>query len=123
MKKISLKSILSEDLLKEDGELNYTANLGGENFKVTVDVGKNPSKKGIKIKFFPSNPEGDMIQNLSPEEVDTLQNSLATALGPKFSKFKLEIDRDVDAPDKSAANFWIPLDSVFTMIRDLVLKQ
>jgi hypothetical protein len=112
---------LSEDLLNEEGELNYNATFNGEKFKVVVDVNKNPSKKGIKVKFYPVNEEGMVISNLTPEEIDTLQNSLATTISKKFIDFGLEFDRDTDAPDKQAANFQIPLDSVFTFIRDKVL--
>lgn len=112
---------LTEDLLKEEGELNYNATFNGEKFKVVVDVNKNPSKKGIKVKFFPVNEEGMVISNLTPEELQTLQNSLATTISKKFNEYNLEFDRDTDAPDKQAANFQIPLDSIFTFIREKVL--
>lgn len=112
---------LNEEFLREEGELNYNATYGGENFKVVVDVNKNPTKKGIKVKFFPVNEAGQVLTNLSPEEVDTLQNSIATTISKKFNDYGLEFDRDTDAPDKSAANFQIPLDSVFTFIRDKIL--
>jgi len=112
---------LSEELLKEEGELNYEATFGGENFRVVVDVNKNPTKKGIKVKFYPVNEQGMVINNLTPEEIQTLQNSIATTVSKKFNQYGLEFDRDTDAPDKQAANFQIPLDSVFTFIRDKVL--
>jgi hypothetical protein len=112
---------LSEEFLKEEGELNYEATFGGENFRVVVDVNKNPTKKGIKVKFFPINEQGMVINNLTPEEIQTLQNSIATTISKKFNQYGLEFDRDTDAPDKQAANFQIPLDSVFTFIRDKVL--
>lgn len=112
---------LSEELLKEEGELNYEATFGGENFRVVVDVNKNPTKKGIKVKFFPINEQGMVLNNLTPEEIQTLQNSIATTISKKFNQYGLEFDRDTDAPDKQAANFQIPLDSVFTFIRDKVL--
>ena len=38
---------INEDLLKEEGELNYNATLGGERFKVVVDVNKKTSKKEV----------------------------------------------------------------------------
>jgi hypothetical protein len=114
---------LNEEFLSEEGELNYNATYGGENFKVVVDVNKNPTKKGIKVKFFPVNEAGQVLTNLSPEEVQTLQNSIATTVSKKFNEFGLEFDRDTDAPDKSAANFQIPLDSVFTFIRDKILGE
>lgn len=112
---------INEDILQEEGELNYNASLGGERFKVVVDVNKNPSKKGIKVKFYPVNEQGMVLSNLTPEELQTLQNSLATSISKKFNEFGLEFDRDTDAPDKQAANFQIPLDSVFTFIREKVL--
>ena len=112
---------INEDLLKEEGELNYNATLGGERFKVVVDVNKNPSKKGIKVKFFPVNEDGMVLTDLTPEELQTLQNSLATTISKKFNEYGLEFDRDTDTPDKQAANFQIPLDSIFTFIRERVL--
>ena len=112
---------LSEELLREEGELNYKATYGGEKFRVVVDVNKNPTKKGIKVKFFPVNEQGMVINNLTPEELQTLQNSIATTISSKFNEFGLEFDRDTDAPDRQAANFQIPLDSVFSFIRDKVL--
>lgn len=112
---------LEEETLNEDGELNYNANLGGEQFKVVVDVNKNPTKKGIKVKFYPVNEDGMVLTNLTPEELQTTQNNLATTISKKFNEFGLEFDRDTDAPDKQAINFQIPLDSVFTFIRDKVL--
>jgi hypothetical protein len=112
---------LSEELLSEEGELNYEATYGGEKFRVVVDVNKNPTKKGIKVKFFPVNEQGMILNNLTPEEIDTLQNSIATTVSKQFNEYGLEFDRDTDAPDKQAANFQIPLDSIFTFIRDKVL--
>jgi hypothetical protein len=114
---------INEELLQEEGELNYNASLGGETFKVVVDVNKNPTKKGIKVKFFPTNADGMVLQNLTPEEVDKMTNSKATSVSKKFNEFNLEFDRDTDAPDKMAANFQIPLDSIFAFIKDKVLGE
>jgi len=112
---------INEELLNEEGELNYNASFEGESFKVVVDTNKNPTKKGIKVKFFPVNEDGRVITDLTPEELQTTQNSLATVISPKFSKFGLEFDRDTDSPDKQAINFQIPLDSIFTFIKTKVL--
>jgi hypothetical protein len=119
--KFQLKDFFTEVLLKEEGELNYNANFGGEKFNVVVDVNKNPTKKGIKIKFYPTNEQGQIISNLTDEELKSLQNSLATEISPLFSKYGLELDRDTDAPQKDAINFQIPLDSVFSFIKNTVL--
>jgi hypothetical protein len=115
---------LDEEILEEnEGEhyLHYNATLGGERFRVAVGVNKNPSKLGIKVKFYPINEQNIAIPDLTPEELQTTQNALATTISKKFNEFGLEFDRDTDAPDKQAINFQIPLDSVFTFIRDKVL--
>ena len=112
---------INEELLEGAGELNYNASLEGETFKVVVDVNKNDTKKGIKVKFFPTNADGMVLTDLTPEELDTVTNSIATSVSRKFNDFGLEFDRDNDAPDKMAANFQIPLDSIFTFIRTQVL--
>ena len=98
----SLKQLMLESE-ESDGTLNYTANLGGETFKINVNVGSNTVKKGIKLEFTPMNEGGEMILNTTPEEMDKLQNSLITTLGPRFAKYKLELSRDTDSQNKQCA--------------------
>ena len=58
----------------------------------------------------------------TPEELDKISNDLATKLSPKFVKYKLELDRDEDAPEKNAAAFMVPLDSFVAFLQAFVLK-
>lgn len=102
-------------------DLQYNANLGDQQFKVTFDVNRNETKKGIKIKFFPLE-NGQPKDFITPEELDKISNDLATKLSPKFVKYKLELDRDEDAPEKNAAAFMIPLDSFVSFLQAFVLK-
>lgn len=102
-------------------DLQYNANLGDQQFKVTFDVNRNETKKGIKIKFFPLE-NGQPREYISPEELDKISNDLATKLSPKFVKYKLELDRDEDAPEKNAAAFMVPLDSFVAFLQAFVLK-
>jgi len=62
------------DPIHED--LEYNAKLGDQQFKVTFDVNKNETKKGIKIKFFPLE-NGQPREFISPEELDKISNDLA----------------------------------------------
>ena len=114
---------LTEDLLKEEGELNYNATFNGEKFKVVVDVNKNPTKKGIKVKFFPLDDSGIEIPNPSPEQLAQLQNDVATKLAPKFNDFRLEFDEDEDAPEKNVAAFQVPLSSFVSFVANVVFKK
>jgi hypothetical protein len=102
-------------------DLQYNAKLGDQQFKVTFDVNRNETKKGIKIKFFPLE-NGKPREFISPEELDKISNDLAVKLSPKFLKYKLELDRDEDAPEKNASAFMIPLDSFVAFLQEFVLK-
>ncbi len=107
----------------DEGVLKYNTTIDGRKYKVSFDVNKNPTKKGIKVKFFPLNDAGDQIENPSPEQLAQLQNDVATRLAPKFNEFKLEFDEDEDAPEKNVAAFQVPLSSFVSFIANIVFKK
>ena len=107
----------------DEGVLKYNTTIDGRKYKVSFDVNKNPTKKGIKVKFFPLNDAGDQIENPSPEQLAQLQNDVATRLAPKFNEFKFEFDEDEDAPEKNVAAFQVPLSSFVSFIANVVFKK
>ena len=140
MEKVKLTDILEEDYTKDvnitndtsmydplfedqEGTLKYTTNINGRRYKVSFDVNKNPTKKGIKVKFFPLTDEGDEIPNPPPELLAQLQNDVATKLVPKFNDFRLEFDEDEDAPEKNVAAFQVPLSSFVSFVANVVFKK
>ena len=143
MEKVKLTDILEEDYTKdvniandtsmydplfEDGDdqqgmLKYTTTIDGRRYKVNFDVNKNPTKKGIKVKFFPLDNSGTEIENPSPEQLAQLQNDVATKLAPKFNDFRLEFDEDEDAPEKNVAAFQVPLSSFVSFVANVVFKK
>ena len=143
MEKVKLIDILEEDYTKdvniandtsmydplfEDGDdqqgmLKYTTTIDGRRYKVSFDVNKNPTKKGIKVKFFPLDDSGTEIPNPSPEQLAQLQNDVATKLAPKFNDFRLEFDEDEDAPEKNVAAFQVPLSSFVSFVANVVFKK
>ena len=115
---------LNEDgINQEDGSLTYKVTLGDKKYRLKFDVNKNPTKKGIKVKFFPLDDAGNEIPNPSPEQLAMLQNSVATQLAPKFNDFKLEFDEDEDAPEKNVAAFQVPLSSFVSFVANVVFKS
>ena len=114
---------LSEDGTDQEGTLKYTTTIDGRKYKVSFDVNKNPTKKGIKVKFFPLNDQGVEIQNPTPEQLAQLQNDVATRLAPKFNDFRLEFDEDEDAPEKNVAAFQVPLSSFVSFVANVVFKK
>ena len=115
---------LKEDgVNQEDGSLSYKIKLGDKRYKLKFDVNKNPTKKGIKVKFFPLDDAGNEVQNPTPEQIGMLQNDVATQLAPKFNDFKLEFDEDEDAPEKNVAAFQVPLSSFVSFVANVVFKS
>jgi|TARA_R100001460_G_scaffold81113_1_gene122036 hypothetical protein len=107
----------------DEGVLKYNTTIDGRKYKVSFDVNKNPTKKGIKVKFFPLNDAGEAIESPTPEQLAQLQNDVATRLAPKFNEFKLEFDEDEDAPEKNVAAFQVPLSSFVSFIANVVFKK
>ena len=114
---------LNEDGENQDGTLKYNTTIDGRKYKVSFDVNKNPTKKGIKVKFFPLNDQGIEIPNPSEEQIAQLQNDVAVRLAPKFNDYKLEFDEDEDAPEKNVAAFQVPLSSFVSFIANVVFKK
>ena len=118
----SLYDPLNEDE-GADGTLTYKITLGGKQYKMRFAVNKNPTKMGIKVKFFPLDEAGNEIQNPTPEQLAALQNDIAVSLAPKFNDFKLEFDEDADSPEKNVAAFQIPLSSFVSFVTNVVFKK
>ena len=119
----SMYDPLHEDGDDQQGMLKYTTTIDGRRYKVSFDVNKNPTKKGIKVKFFPLDDSGTEIPNPSPEQLAQLQNDVATKLAPKFNDFRLEFDEDEDAPEKNVAAFQVPLSSFVSFVANVVFKK
>jgi len=119
----SMYDPLSEDGANQEGVLKYNTTIDGRKYKVSFDVNKNPTKKGIKVKFFPLNDQGVEITQPSEEQLAQLQNDVATRLAPKFNEFKLEFDEDEDAPEKNVAAFQVPLSSFVSFVANVVFKK
>ncbi|MDB4617177.1 hypothetical protein OAE25_00765 [Verrucomicrobiales bacterium] len=119
----SMYDPLYEDGADQEGTLKYTTTIDGRRYKVSFDVNKNPTKKGIKVKFFPLDDSGKEIESPSPEQLAQLQNDVATKLAPKFNDFRLEFDEDEDAPEKNVAAFQVPLSSFVSFVANVVFKK
>lgn len=114
-----INNTLKELLLKEDEEgLNYKANIGGETFDIKVET----DKTGINMIFTPVSPNGEMIYNLSEEELNTLKNSLMTTLGPKFAQYKIELTSEDIKENETFVKINIPVGSVYPFLKNIISK-
>ena len=128
--KLNLSDIfLSEDFkLNEDGfdqrsGYEYKLKIGDRRYVLNYDVNKNPTKMGIKVKFFPLDDKGNEIMNPSDELLAQMQNDISTKLSPKFNEYKLEFDEDEGAPEENVVAFQIPLSSFISFIANTIFKD
>jgi hypothetical protein len=119
----SMYDPLNEDGENQQGTLEYRTTIDGRKYKVRFGVNKNPTKVGIKVKFFPLDEQEKEIPNPSEEQIAKLQNDVATRLAPKFNDFKLEFDEDEDAPERNVVAFQIPLSSFVSFVANVVFKK
>ena len=128
--KVNLSDLyLSEDQqIKEDGYdqrsgYEYKLKIGDRRYLLNYDVNKNPTKMGIKVKFFPLDDNGNEIMSPSDELLAQMQNDISTKLSPKFNEYRLEFDEDEGAPEENVVAFQIPLSSFISFIANTIFKD
>ncbi len=114
---------LHEDGDDQQGMLKYTTTIDGRKYKVNFDVNKNPTKTGIKFKFFPLDKNGNEILNPSDELLAQMQNDISTRLSPKFNEYKLEFDEDEGAPEENVVAFQVPLSSIISFFANTIFTD
>ena len=114
---------LAEDGFDQRSGYEYKLKVGDRRYILNYDVNKNPTKMGIKVKFFPLDDKGKEIQNPSDELLAQMQNDISTKLSPKFNEYKLEFDEDEGAPEENVVAFQIPLSSFISFIANTIFKD
>ncbi len=94
----------------------YKATLEGEEFNIVFDTNINPTKRGIKVRFVPSNANTD-IRRLAGQA-----DKIAVALQKRFAEYNILIERDTEVKDPMTIGFIIPLSSISEFIMKKVLK-
>jgi hypothetical protein len=116
----TLKDLLLEQ--EESKEQNtqtkpkFLQNILGENFQIDLDI----SKKGIEMGITPVNETGDMILNLSQDELDSLVKSLEATLKAKFARAKMTVAAGKAKAEEKAVKFTIPNEDIFKFIQYIV---
>lgn len=115
----SLKHLLNEDDNKtSSAQVSYQSTIEGETFQTKVSI----DKKGINLEFVPTNPTGEFIHNLSPDEVSVLENSLMTTLAPKFARYKMSLDVQPSKTGAPSVKMLIPIDGVQELIKNIIAR-
>ena len=128
--KLSLQDLIESkvDTLKEDefdqrAGYEYKIKIGDNRYKLVYGVNKNPTKIGIKVKFFPLDGNGNEILNPSDELLAQMQNDISTRLSPKLNEYRLEFDEDEGAPEENVVAFQVPLSSIISFFATTIFTD
>lgn len=91
--------------------------IGGKPYKLTLDVNKNPTKKGLKIQFM---PEKETESSLDPTKKRDLQIELLKNLNEGLKAHGLEADIDPDVPYLNVIGLYIRLQFFDKLIREIL---
>ena len=114
---------LKEDEFDQRAGYEYKIKIGDNRYKLVYGVNKNPTKIGIKVKFFPLDGNGNEILNPSDELLAQMQNDISTRLSPKFNEYKLEFDEDEGAPEENVVAFQVPLSSIISFFATTIFTD
>jgi hypothetical protein len=114
------KEINPKERNDDEGEITNKVSYKGKQFKLKIDVNKNPTKKGIKIQFFPLTSPNKLDTNLSKSSQDDFAIGFQMFLNEKLKPLKLEVDRDPDVPDENIIGFTLRLEFIDRIIRDIL---
>lgn len=89
--------------------------IGGNPYKLSLDVNKNPTKKGIKIQFLPVNNT-----ELDSTKKRDLQINLLKKINEGLKQYGMEADIDPDVPYPNVIGIYIRLQFFDKLIRDIL---
>jgi hypothetical protein len=114
------KTELHDMVLETVGEYIKEAELstGDNKFTIEVDVNRNPTKKGIKIKLI---PKGGTVL-VDPDEKIDVNEKVQSAMNAKLRKYDLQVNIDPDikqaTDNPNVLGYYIPLNQ----FKNLILK-
>ena len=111
-KRKELQEILKQEILiMLTEEVTYNFPFKNKQFKIRFDVNANPTKKGLKIQFIPTE---NLTQN--PNEARQIINELQIFLNQKLGSIGMAADFDPDVPYQNVIGFTVKLGSISNMI-------
>jgi hypothetical protein len=84
--------------------------IGGQQFVLVFDIGDNPTKRGIKMKFVP------MAQGIDVRALADIASKISLVLQKRLAPHGLIVDRDTEIKDPMIIGFFIPLEPIADFI-------
>lgn len=112
----SLKALMLEG--EGQNESKFQSTIDGETFEINFSMGKD----GINLELIPTNPEGNMILNLSEDELRQMQGTLKNSLTTKFSRYRIKMNDGDSNVNAKSLKFSIPTNSLVEFLKGVMNK-
>ena len=94
-----------------------TVTVAGQKLGLQFDLNTNETKRGVKMQFILDNEAVD------PKEKQELTQKISTALQKRFGDAGVMIDFDDRTPFKNVIGFLVPLNSIATLLLNILKGQ
>jgi len=105
---------LVKDVITEAAKINFA----GHSFLLKIDTNEDPTKKGVKVQFIPTE-----FGSLSTTEQNDIAIELEGRLEQGLAEYDLRVERDRNLKDKTIIGFFIYIEYFDKIIRKALSRQ
>jgi len=105
---------LVKEVITEAAKINFA----GHSFLLKIDTNEDPTKKGVKVQFIPTE-----FGSLSTTEQNDIAIELEGRLEQGLAEYDLRVERDRNLKDKTIIGFFIYIEYFDKIIRKALSRQ
>lgn len=105
---------LVKEVITEAAKINFA----GHSFLLRIDTNEDPTKKGVKVQFIPTE-----FGSLSTTEQNDIAIELEGRLEAGLAEYDLRVERDRNLKDKTIIGFFIYIEYFDKIIRKALSRQ
>lgn len=105
---------LVNQVINEAAKINFA----GHSFLLRIDTNEDPTKKGVKVQFIPTE-----FGSLSTTEQNDIAIELEGRLEQGLAEYDLRVERDRNLKDKTIIGFFIYIEYFDKIIRKALSRQ
>jgi len=94
-----------------------TITVAGQKLGLQFDLNTNETKRGVKMQFILDN------EDMDPKKKQELTQKISTALQKRFGDAGIMIDFDDRTPYANVIGFLVPLNSITTLLLNILKGQ
>ena len=105
---------LVKQVINEAAKINFA----GHSFLLKIDTNEDPTKKGVKVQFIPTE-----FGSISATEQNDIAIELEGRLESGLAEYDLRVERDRNLKDKTIIGFFIYIEYFDKIIRKALANQ